>query len=292
MKKLFPDISNRLENDLKGKSLMGLFSKKKKENEDLEEGQEAAAPEKKSSGSGEMSLGQLSVQVEKLNASVEAFAEVRKSFSERFSRVSEQIGELRAMILDRDKSIQEVELKAVKAHDLVMTVQPEKMMTSIQKGEAKIEALKANLEGNESIMSRIMEELKDVKKKVEFFRGIEEIVKLSEETKKDLIEIKKVESKISLNTDKVDTIYSEMRKKFQQVDVVDSQLQEMKAVGEQNEHDVQFVKDKIIDLASKDDLEKLITRVQRYVDALKDLEKKSSMGKDIDQLKDILEGLK
>ena len=40
---------------------------------------------------------------------VEGFAEVRKSFTERFSRVSEQIGELRSMILERDKSIQEIE---------------------------------------------------------------------------------------------------------------------------------------------------------------------------------------
>lgn len=271
---------------------MGLFKKKKKTEDEEEEKPEKKKKEVVSSSSDAKAIGQMSVQIEKLNASVEAFAEVRKSFSERFSRTSEQIGELRAMILDRDKSIQEVELKAVKAHDLVQTVQPEKMMTQIQKGEAKIEALKANLEGNESIMSRVMDELKEVKKKVEFFRGVEEVVKLSEETKKDLIEIKKVQSKIALNTDKVDTIYSELRKKLQNVDVFDSELQELKALSEQNEHDVQFVKDKIIDLASKDELDKLVTKVQRYIDALKDLEKKSSMSKDIDKLKGILEGLK
>lgn len=276
--------------------MFGFGKKKEEENseevENSEEGTEEKKEEKPVVNSGEPSLGKLAVDVEKLGASVEAFGEVRKSFSERFNRTSEQIGELRAMILDRDKSVQEIELKAIKAHDLVETVQPEKMMTEIQKQEAKIEALKANLEGNEAIMSRIMEELKDIKKKVEFFRGIEEIVKLSEETKADLIEIKKVESKISLNTDKVDTIYSEMRKKFQNLDMVDSTIQEIKASSEQNEHDVQFLKDKIIDLASKEDLDKLVQKVQRYVDALKDLEKKSSMSKDIDKLKEILEGLK
>lgn len=278
---------------------MGLFGGKKKEEEEEiiseeDSSAEEEGAEKKETpvqSSGEPSLGALSVQVEKLGASMEAFAEVRKSFSERFNHTSEQIGELRAMILDRDKSIQDIELKAIKAHDLVETVQPEKMMTEIQKQEAKIEALKANLEGNEAIMSRIMDELKDVKKKVEFFRGVEEIVKLSEETKSDLIEIKKIESKISLHTDKVDTIYSEMKKKFQRIDLVDSSLQEMKAQSEQNEHDVQFLKDKIIDFATKDDLEKLVERVQKYVDALKDLEKKSSMGKDIDRLKEILDSL-
>jgi chromosome segregation ATPase len=281
---------------------MGLFGKKKKEEETFEAPGAEEIPEekpedkkeeaKKEADSSGPSLGQMSVQIEKLNASVEAFAEVRKSFGERFNRTSEQIGELRAMILDRDKSIQNIELKAIKAADLVETVQPEKIMTDVQKQEAKIEALKANLEGNESIMGRVMEELKEVKKKVEFFRGIEEIVKLSEETKSELIEIKKIESKIAINTDKVDTIYAEIRKKFQQVEVFNSQLQELKAQGEQNQKDVQFLKDKTVGLASKDELDKLMNRVQRYVDALKDLEKKSSMTKDIDNLKELLEGLK
>ncbi len=277
---------------------MGLFGKKKKEEESLEAPGAEEIPEEevkeevKKPEVGGASLGQLSVQVEKLGASMEAFAEVRKSFTERFNRTSEQIGELRAMILDRDKSIQTIELKAIKAADLVETVQPEKIMTDVQKQEAKIEALKANLEGNESIMGRVMDELKEVKKKVEFFRGIEEIVKLSEETKDELIEIKKIESRIAINTDKVDTIYAEIRKKFQQVEVFDSQLQELKAQGEQNEKDVQFLKDKAVGLASKDDLDKLINKVQRYVEALKDLEKKSSMGKDIEKLKELLEGLK
>ena len=64
-------------------------------------------------------------------------------------------------------------------------------MTEVQKQEVKLEALKANLEGNESIMDRIMEELRETRKKVEFFRGVEEIIKLSEEVKSELIEIKK-----------------------------------------------------------------------------------------------------
>lgn len=281
---------------------MGLFGKKKKkededdfDEEDLEN--EDSSEEKKesssgSSGEGASNVAELSVKLEKLTASVDAFAEVRKSFTERFNRTGEQIGELRAMILDRDKSIQDVELKAVKAHDLVETVQPEKMMTQIQKSDAKIEALKANIEGIDAIMSRVMDELKDVKRKVEFFRGIEEIVKLSEETKKDLIEIKKVESKIGLHADKVETIYAEMNNRFQKIDLVDSTLQESKAQSEQAEKDIQFLKDKVVGLASKNDLEKMDNKVKKYIDILGSLEKKSSLTKDIDRLKDILEEIK
>ena len=196
------------------------------------------------------------------------------------------------MILERDKSIQEIELKAIKAHDLVAAVQPEKIMTQVQKQDAKTEALKANLEGNESIMDRVMEELKDVKKKVEFFRGIEEIVKLSEEVKKELIEIKKIESKISIDTDKVETIYAEMRKKFQFVEEAESKLNEMKVGEDQNAKDINFLKDRIGGLASKQEVENLVRKVQRYIDALKEIQKKSSLTKDIEEIKTIVDSLK
>jgi uncharacterized coiled-coil DUF342 family protein len=256
------------------------------------EGQPAAAPASPVVNSNNPEIMKLSSEITKINAGVEAFGEVRKSFSESFSRLNEQIGELRSMILERDKSIQEIELKAVKAYDLVDSVHPEKISATVQKEDAKIEALKANLEGNEAIMNRVMEEMREIRKKINFFRGIEEVVKLSEEIKKELIEIKKVESMVNVKVDKIDTIYSEMRTKFQDVDAFDSSLKEMKVSVEQNSKDVGFLKDRIGELAEKTEIDKLVNKVQRYVDALKDLEKKSSMSRDIEQLKTLLDGIK
>jgi predicted nucleic acid-binding Zn-ribbon protein len=81
--------------------------------------------------------------VAKLKASVEAFSDVRKATNERLSRLSEQVGELRAMIADRDRTINQIELKATKASDLVEAVHPDQQMLEIRKGDAKIDALKA-----------------------------------------------------------------------------------------------------------------------------------------------------
>ncbi len=254
-----------------------------------------AANEVKSEANASTTSGDLvkvNSEIERIKVSVEGFAEVRKSFTERFTSISEQIGELRNMIFERDKNIQEIELKAVKAYDLVDSVHPEKIMSEVQKQDAKSEALKANLEGNEAIMDRIMEELKDAKKKIEFFRGVEEIIKLSEEVKSELIEIKKIESKIALNTDKVETIYAEIRKKFQDIDSFSSDLREMKVMTEQNTKDIGYLKEKVAGFVSKDELEKLTSRVQKYIEALKGLEKESSLTKDISTLKMMLEGLK
>ena len=95
-----------------------------------------------------------------------------------------------------------------------------------------------------------------------------------------------------MDTDKVETIYSELRKKFQEIDIFKDSLQELKVNLEQNSKDVDFLKTKISDLATKDELNNLVQKVQRYIDALKEINKTSSLTKDISQLKNMLENLK
>ncbi|MEK6915388.1 MAG: hypothetical protein AABW89_02510 [Nanoarchaeota archaeon] len=234
------------------------------------------------------SILKLSTDVDKLKAAVEGFSEVRTSFTERMSSLNEQIGELRAMILDRDRTIRDLELKAVKAADLVETVQPEKFMIEIQKQDAHFEALKANLEGNESIMDHLMEELKELRKKLDFFRGVEEVVRLSEEVKKELIDIKKVESSIHVNGDKIEIIYSDIRKKQKELDSFSDSLQELNAGMQQHTKDIDSINLRIMNFADKGEVEQLTGKIERYMGSLKELNKTSSLSKDLSVLRQML----
>lgn len=273
------------------------FLKKKKENPEQESSEEPSEQKPKEepikiSENASSDIVKLKTEIEKLKAGQEAFKEVRSSFSERFTRISEQIGELRSMILERDRTIQEIELKATKSADLVASVQPEKLMTEVQKQEVKIEALKANIEGNEAIMKRILDELGETRKKIEFFRGVEEVIKLSEEVKQELIEIKKIEGKINTQTDKVQTMYGEIRTRIQDLDSFKSELEDLKTTLEQNSKDIEFVKTKIGNLAEKSEIDKIMSKLQTYINSLNDLQKKTALSKDIEQLKLIMESIK
>jgi DNA repair exonuclease SbcCD ATPase subunit len=280
-----------------------LKSKKKEDEEDNpdeelenteaseEEGksnQDSTKKESLESSSGVPSLLKISTEVDRLKAGQEAFQEVRKSFTERFTRLSEQIGELRSMILDRDRTIQTLELKSVKAIDLVESIKPDKFMMDLERQNVKIEALKANLEGNEAIIDQVMEELKEIRRKMSFFRGVEEIIRLSEEIKKELIGIKKIEGTINIQTDKVQTIYSDMRKKMQDLDSFNSQLQESKANIEQNAKELDSLKMKSLNFAEKEEVDKIIEKVQKYSDSLKEIQKKTPLSRDIEKLKGLL----
>jgi uncharacterized coiled-coil DUF342 family protein len=272
------------------------FLKKKKEEENIEndsENVEEKTEEKPTESpkidSNEVpTLLKLSTEIDRLKAGQEAFQEVRKSFTERFTHTSEQIGELRSMILERDRAIQTLELKTIKAVDLVESIKPDKFMMDLERQNVKIEAIKANLEGNEAILDQIMEELKEIRKKINFFRGIEEIIKLSEEIKNELIGIKKIEGTINIQADKIQTIYSEMRKKIQDLDNFNTQFQESLASVEQNSKDIDFLKIKIINFAEKDEVDKIFDQIKKYSETLKEIQKKTPLSRDIEKLKTLL----
>jgi hypothetical protein len=154
------------------------------------------------------------LEIAKIKGQLDSFAEIRKATTERFSRVSEQMGELRGMIIDTNKAMGRVEVSSTKAIDLVESVHPEKLMIEVRKQDGKIESLRASIESNEAIMKDLMLELKKMRDKMNFYKGVEQVIAMNDEIKQELATIKRVEANISLHADKVETVFVEVEKKF------------------------------------------------------------------------------
>jgi chromosome segregation ATPase len=212
----------------------------------------------------ELSLPAISAEVDKLKAQFSSFYEMQKAANERFSRLNEQIGELRAMIVDRDRATQHLEAKATQAIDLVETVQPEKLMIEVRKSDTKIEALRANLESNEAIMGNTVNELKDIRNRMMLFKGMDEVVKLNEDVKKELSEIKMVESVVERHADKVDTIFAEMQKSFSEYIKLTDTLKSLDLANKQLSADTDEIKVKLKELAGKKEVTTFTNRMDEF----------------------------
>ena len=112
-----------------------------------------AAPPTPEGQSVEVTVAKMTADVEKLKAQFTTFYELQKAGNERFSNMSGQIGELRSMMIERDKDGQRLEAKATQAVDMVKTVQPDKFLVDLRKMDSKIEALRANVSGSSRIRS-------------------------------------------------------------------------------------------------------------------------------------------
>ena len=160
----------------------------------------------------------IDIEFAKIKGQMESFNEVRKASTERFSRISEQIGELRGMVVDINKMMSKVEVSSTKAVDLVESVHPEKLMIEVRKQDGKIEALRANIESSEAIMKDLMLELKKMRDRMNFYKGVEQVIAMNEEIKQELSTIKRVEANIERHADKVETVFLEVEKKFAEFD--------------------------------------------------------------------------
>ena len=163
-------------------------------------------------------------EILRLKAQFESFIEIKKASDERFGQINSQIGELRGTINNLSRSIQGIEIKAIKAADLVSAIQPDKLMVEVRKQDVKIEAVKASFESNEALIKTVMEEIKSLRKSVNRFRGVEELEKLSAEVKSNLKDLMKAKAEIERYSDKAESMFIEVEKRSKELDKYDSRF--------------------------------------------------------------------
>jgi len=120
------------------------------------------------------------------------------------------------------------------------------------------------------------------------FTGIEEMVSLSKEVKKELMEIRKEEATVKRHADKIEGIFIETQKKFQEFEAVTDKLKELQKQVSPVVAQVDQNKVKIQTLAPKKDVENLISKLndfEKHVGNIIDLLTKRSneLPKEIDK---------
>ena len=250
---------------------MGLFGGKKPDRDELisqgladAETSAAATEQGKADDSFSSGNAKVDMEITRIKAQLESYNEVRKANSERFSRLSEQLGELRGMIMDTNKTMSKIEVSATKAIDLVESVQPEKLMIEIRKQEGKSEALKANIESNEAMMQDLMEELKKMRAQMNFYKGIEQVAKLNEEVKQEIMDIKKVEASIQRHADKAESIFIDLEKKYAEFDKFIHSVEDMEKTFHAIQEDFDKMKLQLSNKAEKKEFGSLMDKFSEF----------------------------
>ncbi len=247
---------------------MGLFGKKQDRDALIAQGiadaeASAAAADKRNENEVKTGNDKVDIELTKIYAQLESFGELRKANSERFSRISEQLGEVRGMIVDTNKAMSKIEVAATKAVDLVESVHPEKLMIEVRKQDGKVEALRANIESNEAIVKDLMGEIKKMRDQMSFYKGVEQVAQLNDEVKQELASIKKMEAVIERHADKVETIFLEVEKKFSQFDKFDSIVNDLQASMKKMESEFDKMR---VKLDQKEEKKEFVTLVDKFND--------------------------
>jgi len=207
--------------------------------------------------------GNMEIEFTKIKSQLEALNEVRKANAEQFTRLSEQIGELRGALMDSNKAISIIEVASTKAIDMVDSVQPDKLMIEVRRTDGKTEALRANIEANESIMRDMMKELKDMRAQMGFYKGVDQVIKMNNEIKQELIDIKKTEGLVGKHADRVETIFIEVEKKFYDFEKFNEAVKELDRAFKRISADFDKIR---VNVEEKSDKKELVKLVDKFTD--------------------------
>lgn len=194
---------------------MRLWKKKEKKQE--------AAPTDRASGG----HNRLRAEVDRLAAQMEVVTQEREKSNERFQRLAEEIGGMRSMIVEGQQQSKSLEAAARKATELVGEVHPETVMAELRKEDAKVDALRAKIESGEAVSANLVNQLKDIRRTVEVFKGVDSLIKLSNEVKEELRNIQRERAIIEKHSNSVEDIFVEVQKKFAKFEKLSKEVEEL-----------------------------------------------------------------
>ena len=211
------------------------------------------------------------MDVDKLKAEVQAFREIRQLSEQRFQRLSEEIGDLRRSGIEMEKGMNRMKMESSRAVDLVGSVQPEKLRMDLEKQNAQVMKLDAKLKANEELMGHIADEIKNLKAETAAFRGTEAVIQLNEEVKGELANIKRVELGVEKHADKVEELYVNMQKRFNEFLRMSEKFESLEKSFNTFMKDASNMKVHFDELVTKDDISKIKSDFEANVTSIKNV---------------------
>jgi len=209
----------------------------------------------------------ISIEIEKLNSRMEALSQMRGMFNERLSTISEQIGELRNMVVSQEQEFSELEVKSARTNEVMSQLEPGKILKEISKIDMRIEAITGKIESNEAVNSMIMKELKEQRSKMALFKGVEDTIKLNQEVREELTTIKKVESQVEMHSNKVESMFIQVQKRFNEFEKFKEMAENLDAAYKEQIQEFDTMKVRFADLVKTEDIKAVKEELSGLMDS-------------------------
>ena len=229
-------------------------------------------------------IDKLVMKLERLEERVNVMSDVDKAIQDRITKISEEIGELRSSLLERDRNIREMENKVKEFLEIFEEIKPENIKNDIEKKEEEISENKAKIEVLSTQLKEVKREIESFKEIMEKIESFENLVKISEKINEKFSQIEESKKYTSRLAGKVENIFFELNNRVKE-------LKEALEKIEMNEENIKelmktvdILEIKTNNVVMKEELEKVKKNIREEIEKNKiDVEDK------LYDLKDFLE---
>jgi len=167
---------------------------------------------------GETKLPDLLLRIEKMDGKLDVIDRFRDDVNERITHLAEEIGELRTMVMERDRSYDEVTTQFEKVRDTVSGLEPMKLKKYFEKKEKEIIENKAKIERIENLVKALGEESKKFRNVMERIKSFENLIDVSYDIDRKISKIKESKDHVDMAVSKIENIFSEMNDKVSELE--------------------------------------------------------------------------
>ena len=193
--------------------------------------------------------------IEKIDGKLEMFDQFRKSSDARAGDLAERIGELRQMLMDKERDFNEVQSGFEKINVAIGDIKPNEITTKLEKAALELEKRDAKIEKLENQMATLMDEIGEYRKRMARIKDFDNLIDSLNNIKEEVVKIEDSKNYTDRIAAKSEHIFSELNEKvllfknqMAKVDKTDAITQELLISTDKISADMEK-------LASKDDLD-------------------------------------
>ncbi len=199
----------------------------------------------------------VSMSVEKIEGKLESERAISSGIEERISHLTEEIGELRSMILDRERGFNEIETNFKKIEAMTEEIQPQAIKRDLDRKEREIIDITVKIERLEAISSETNRQIKLFREQMDKIRSLDNLLKVSKDIEENITKIKDTEKYTDRMAAKTEELFTELDKRLSQfvshtarIESLDELTRDLMKSQDKNEI-------KLKEAVFKEDLEKL-----------------------------------
>ncbi|HDI72959.1 MAG: hypothetical protein DRO76_01905 [Candidatus Altiarchaeales archaeon] len=266
-----------------------ILSNKQNEQKEIDElilrGEEEAEEVEETAPSMEQP-SRMGMEIQKLWAQVKTLREMMRMNDERFQRLSEGIGDVRQRSLALERGLSSLEMETRKAIDLVNAVQPQKLMGEVKKEDIKVMKLESRQEAFKKFLDTLRGELKEIKSSISAFRGTEAVIKLSNEVRRDLKDMKRIQAVVSRDSEKVEDIFVQVQKRYDRFLELSDEFKSLEKRFDEVMKKANHFMIESRDFVKKEDIESRLRSIERIKEEFK--KRREEFDREMNEIKSVI----
>lgn len=261
------------------------------------------AEKEKFMGTLESEKSKIIAEMEKLKSSFDVIKSTGIARDERLQRIAEEVGEIRAKIMDWERNLKEEGTRLEIVEEAIKEIKPERFIKKIESIEKTMEKYKLKIERLESLISEAIKGIARIQKILNNIGNVENLVDISKRISKIITDMEDRESKIKRLAGKIEKAYVEINNRLnefvmykeKQKKVEELAKEMLKAFDDMRLKMESFIRREEIDMI-RESLEKKIieileSRSVQHSIAVSNVPKTESKIKESEMEKDIVEFL-